>query len=132
MEMQSAPVKIREKDENGKSMEKEVGTATYPVYVSWQEVMDHIGEDQAIKLINAQSRTNELNRVRELARNGPGKKAMEREAMDWIGSNWKPEDWQKIAGVPGALQAAIERKAAELTAEKKASLVASGASEDES
>jgi hypothetical protein len=127
MEMVTSPVKVRQKNEEGKMTGVKVGDATYPVYTTVAEAVGHVGEDQVVILINTQSKTNELNRVRSLHTNGPGKAAMRSEALNWLSANWGPEDWQKVAGVPGALEAAINKKADEIARERR---TAAGLSED--
>ena len=50
-----------------------VGDAVFWEYDSLEEAAEHIGEEKALEMINAQTRTNEMNRVRALAKGGPSK-----------------------------------------------------------
>jgi hypothetical protein len=43
---------------------KEVGIARYPIYSSLKQAISEIGDNTCLKLVNAQVKTNELNRVR--------------------------------------------------------------------
>ncbi len=50
-----------------------VNEATFWVYDSLEEAAEHIGEEKALEMVNAQVKTNEMNRVRALAKGGPSK-----------------------------------------------------------
>ena len=52
---------------------KSVGDAVFWSYDSLEEAADHIGEEKALEMVNSQVRTNEMNRVRALAKGGPSK-----------------------------------------------------------
>lgn len=92
---------------------KVVGTATYAEYDSVSEAIDNVGEEKCLEFINAQVRTNAMNRKRGEVRNGPGKKALQAKALASI----TPEEWAQLAGNPDAIQTKIEAKMAELEAE---------------
>lgn len=94
---------------------KIVGTATYAVYDAVAEAVDGIGEEKTLELINAQVRTNEMNRVRGLARGGPSKKALEFKALERL----TPEDFARVAGKPDAIRQLIDQKIEEIRAELK-------------
>lgn len=96
MKYGTAPVKIRKKDESGKVIgSTEVGTANYEIFDSPGEAIAHLGEAKVLELINAQNRTNELNRVRGDNRpGGMSKTAMRNRAI----AEMSTEDWQTVAG----------------------------------
>jgi hypothetical protein len=104
---------------------KVVGTASYPIYDAVAEAVSHVGEEKVLELLNAQTRTNEMNRVRGLARGGPSKKALESKAIARI----TPGEWQQIAGDGVAITAKIEEKIALIKAEQAAAN--GGATEDD-
>lgn len=118
MNMGSHPVKMQVADENGKKVEKVVGTANFPVYDSVAEAVEHKGEEDILALINAQTRTNELNRVRGMAKSGPSKKALEAKAI----ASFTPEDWQSFAEDPSRFQAVLQQRVDELRERELASV----------
>ena len=91
---------------------KVVGTAQYVEYDSVAEAVEHVGEEKCLEMINAQTRTNAMNRKRGEVRNGPGKKALQAKALASI----TPEEWAQLAGNPDAIQAKIEARMDELEA----------------
>ncbi len=106
------PVKIRAKDENGKvTGSKEVGTAVFDIYDSVGEALDNLGEAKTLEMINAQNRTNELNKVRGVNRpGGMSKTALRNKALLAITG---PE-WASVAGDQVAMEALISTKMAEI------------------
>ncbi len=103
----SHPVKIREVGPDGKKASKIVGNAEFPIYDSVAEALDEIGESKTLELINAQVRTNELNRVRALHRpGGVSKTALRNKALTMI----TPSEWQSVAGDPSAIERLLEAK----------------------
>ena len=104
---------------------KVVGTATFPIFESAQEALDNLGEEKLLDKLNAQVRTDEMNRVRGIARSGPGKKALEQKAIARITA----DEWQTIAGDEAKIRAMVDKYIAQLEAEAKASIGA-GASEE--
>lgn len=96
---------------------QEVGIATFPIYESFQEVLDDLGEEKALELINAQVRTNEMNRVRSMNRPGaPTKTALKNKALASITA----EEWAEIAGDASKIDALIESKVKAMQAELQA------------
>lgn len=92
---------------------RQVGTATYPVFDSTSEAVQTLGEGKVLELVNAQVRTNEMNRVRGLARSGPSKQALRQQAIARIPA----DDWIAVAGNMEAIEARIEREVELLRAE---------------
>ena len=65
-----------------------VGTASYTIYDSLHEARDDIGEEKIILLVNSQSRTDAMNKVRALSRpGGISKKTLYNKAVAWLCSN---------------------------------------------
>lgn len=92
---------------------KVVGTATYPIFDALSEAVETLGEPKCIELINAQARTNEMNRVRSLARGGPSSTALRNKALTLITA----DEWQAIAGKPDEIEKLIASKVEQLKAE---------------
>lgn len=110
-------VKIREAGPDGKKIGKVVGVASYEIFDTVAEASAHLGEDKTLDLINAQHRTNELNRVRGVHRpGGISKTALRNEAMKVITG----EEWMTVAGNPAAMDALIEKKMEEIKTTKLA------------
>lgn len=110
------PVHIRDK-ETGKR--KQVATAYFNIYDTVSEAIGTLGEAETLKLINAGTQTNEMNRVRGIVRDGPGKKVLEKKAWDSLGA----EDFAQVAaqGADGAafLQKLIAERVAQFEKEAK-------------
>lgn len=104
MKMESSDVCKRDPETK---KDVKIATASYPEYESAGEALEAIGETKLLELVNAQVRTNELNRVRALHTNGPGKKAIEAK----VDASWTMEDFQKFAATndPAAAMAAEKR-----------------------
>lgn len=119
---ESQEVRIRD---NGVS--KVVGTATYPKYETVSEALSDIGEPKVLENLNAQVRTNEMNRVRALARNGPSSKTMQTEALKRISA----DEFAACAGDFEAIQKLIEAKIEIIRAEHKAALMGAGGQDDD-
>jgi len=126
MKSESYDVNVRKLDEaSGKKVTTKVGVATYPVYDSVSECVESIGEAKALDLLNSQTRTNELNRVRGLSRpGGISKTALRNKAMVAITG----DEWMSVAGNPQAMEALIEKKMEEIKAESESG--GDGAEED--
>lgn len=123
MKMEKSDVCKRDK-ESGK--EVKVAEASYPEYESAGEALEAVGEPKLLEYVNAQIRTNELNRVRALYTNGPGKKALEVKAD----ASFTAEDFMRFAQSGNPTQALADEKAARIAkfeAEAKAQLVGAGA-----
>lgn len=122
----SQVVKIRV---NGQS--QEVGTATYPIFDSVREAETELGEEKTLELINAQVRTNEMNRVRGLARGEPSKNLLRQRALAKISF----DEWQAVAGNLTAIEALLEQKIEEVREElrqqRQFASVSSGDGDDE-
>lgn len=124
------PVKMQVEDPaTGKKVTKEVGQATYPIFDLVDEAVDQLGAEKTLELINAQVRTNEMNRIRGLARGGPSKTLLKNKAIARI----TQEEWMEVAGDLAAIERLIERKMAEVRSELESEnpLVHAGASDDE-
>lgn len=121
MKRGSHPVKIRKKD-GDKVTSVEVGTAVFDIYDSTGEALDALGEAKVVELINAQVRTNELNKTR--GENRPGgltKTALRNKAINLL----TPADFAKIAAAssePGGSALAMENLISEKMAEVQANL----------
>lgn len=118
MKMGKSDVCKRDK-ESGKDVK--IAEASYPEYDSSGECLEALGEAKLVELVNAQVRTNELNRVRALYTNGPGKKALEKRAADSITA----EDFMNCAKTGNPTQAyadLVAQRYAQFEAEAKAQL----------
>ncbi len=109
MKLESQSVKSRDKN-SGETIE--IGMANFPVYDSVAEAIEKEGDEKCLEFINAQVRTNEMNRVRALARGGPSKGKLKNMAIAEIA----PETWQEIAGDIAAIDKAITEKMEEIAA----------------
>jgi len=112
---ESYPVNVRVVNpETGEKENKQVGTATYAVYDTVAEAVDALGEEKVRELVNAQVRTNELNRVRGLSRpGGISKTLLKNKALTRI----TQAEWQEVAGDEAAINALIENKMEQIKAE---------------
>ncbi len=109
---------------------KDIGEAIFRVYDSVDEAISEEGSEKCCDFINAQVRTNEMNRVRALARGGPSKNKLRVMAISEI----SPEEWQAIAGDVAAIEAKLQEKIKEIEARMDsapAEPVAVGAEDDE-
>ena len=106
----------------------EVGTATYPEFEAVAEAVDNLGEEKLLEKLNAQIRTDEMNRVRGLARSGPGKKALEGKAL----ASFTAEDWQRVAGDENAIRKLLDEKIDQLRAETLKTVGVAANEDDES
>ena len=125
----SQEVKMQVKNEQGETETRVVGTANYFIYETVSEAVDHLGEEKLLDTLNAQVRTNEMNRVRGEARGGPGKKALEDKAI----ASFTGEDWASVAGDKDKIRAMIDRRVAELRSQAEASVgspVGAGAADE--
>ena len=123
MKLESQSVKSRDKN-SGETVE--IGMANFPVYDSVAEGCEKEGDEKCLEFINAQVRTNEMNRVRALARGGPSKNKLKALAIAEIA----PEMWQEIAGDIAAIDKAITDKMEEI-AERMASAQPVAVEDDE-
>ena len=89
MKYESVPVKSRVNDET-----ITVGDANFAVYDSLEEAASTEGEQKCLEFVNAQVRTNEMNKVRALAKGGPSKTKLYRMAIIEISG----EQWAEAAG----------------------------------
>lgn len=110
MKTESQDVKMRDANR----VEQVVGVATFPIYEMMSEAMEREGETKLLEYVNSQVKTNELNRVRTLAKNGPGKKAMEAQAIKSI----TPEEWASF-GQGVNFQEFLQTRIAKLTEEAR-------------
>ena len=124
MKLESQSVKSRDKN-SGDTVE--IGQANFPVYDSVAEGVEHEGEEKCLEFVNAQVRTNEMNRVRALARGGPSKNKLKQLAIAEIA----PETWQEIAGDIAAIDKVISEKIEEISARMAASAPTAVAIEDD-
>ncbi len=92
------------------SQSKKVGEAFYPIFDTVQEAVDKYGEDEVVKLVNSQVRTNEMNAVRAQATSKPSKSRL----MTMAVSEITPEELQSVAGDPTAVNELIEAKMKEI------------------
>jgi len=106
-----------------------VGQATFPIYDSVDEAVGHVGSAKVLELINAQTRTNELNRVRGMNTGEPSKTALRSKALTLV----TPEEFIACAGKEGAIEALLDRKVEELRQAHRAAIAAnsSPATEDD-
>ena len=116
MKLESQSVKSRNK-ETGENVE--IGQANFPVYDSNEEAYEHEGAEKCLEYTNAQVRTNEMNRVRALARGGPSKAKLKNLAIAEIA----PETWQAIAGDIAAIDRTITEKMEEIAARMESATV---------
>ena len=114
MKTETAEVKSRRK--SGGETTEVVGVAEYKVYDSTAEAAGDIGEEKCLELINAQVRTNELNRVRSLAVGEPSSKALRNEAL----VRMTAQDWQDVAGDPDKIERRLNEKIEEIRQERLA------------
>ena len=107
MKFETHPVKVRKKVDGKVVGSVEVGTANYKVYDSVGEAIDDLGEAQTLSLLNAQCRTNELNRVRgENRPGGMSKTALRNKAI----AEMTPADWAEVAGDAAKIEAKLAEK----------------------
>lgn len=86
---------------------KTVGTASYSVYEAISEAVDDLGEEKCLELLNAQVRTNEMNRVRGLNRPGaPTKTMLRNKALATLTA----ADFATVAGDLAKIEALIESR----------------------
>lgn len=124
MQTKTQEVKMQVETAGGKKESKVVGTAQYFEYETASEAIEHLGEEKLLEALNAQIRTNEMNRVRGLARGGPSKKALQSKAL----ASLTLEDFASVAGNKEAIDALIAQRMDEIEAEEKAKVgVAVGA-----
>lgn len=110
---------------NGKSTK--VADASYPEYETISEAVDTLGEDKALELINAQVRTNEMNRTRALYRPGePSKTLLRSKALGRISG----EEFMSCAGDVEKIEALIKDKMAEVELELKTQRASSAGADD--
>jgi len=87
-----------------------VGTATYTIYDNLQEAQSDIGEEKIVQLVNSQSRTDAMNKVRALTRpGGISKKVLYAKAVAWLCNN----DLDALVGCNGdatKIQELVESK----------------------
>lgn len=126
MIMGSHPVKSRINNET-----RVVGQASFPIYDSVEEAIGHVGAPKVLELVNAQTRTNELNRVRGMATGEPSKSALRAQAL----SSLSIEEFTSCAGKPGAIETLLDQKVEALRQQHReavaAAAAASPASEDD-
>lgn len=122
MQTGSKEVKMRIQNET-----RVVGTATYPIYDAVSEALGEEGEAKILEYINAQVRTNEMNRIRGMARGGPTKTVLRNKALASITA----DEWQQIAGDERAIEALIESKIEALRAEALAAVGVPADEDDE-
>lgn len=122
MKSDTADVKMRIDGEN-----QVVAQATFPQYDSLDEAKDNEGEARCLEYINAQVRTNEMNRVRALKRGGPSKSRLRQLAISEIDA----ATWQQIAGDESLIEQAIQRKMVELEERMKSQVIAGATEEDD-
>lgn len=91
---------------------RSVGDAVFAVYDSSDEAIAQEGAERCLDYINAQVRTNEMNRIRALARGGPSKNKLRNMAISEITS----EEWSQIAGDQAAIEAMLQTKCREIEA----------------
>lgn len=108
MRVEQAPVSIKVPGPDGKRVHKEVAKVPYKIYDVLSEAIDDLGEDATLSLINAQVKTNEMNRVRPLYREGGiTKTAIKNKALKLL----SPDFWVSLASIePDGRQAAIDRE----------------------
>ncbi len=109
-----------------------VGTATVQFAETMEEAVEiHGGAEEALKLLNSQYLTNEMNRIRGEARGGPGKKVIESRALALI----TDDEWANVAGDPDAIQSLLEQKRTEvketIESERNAQLAAANTGSDD-
>ena len=89
-----------------------IGDAHFPVYDSLEEAGAEEGEEKCLDMINAQVRTNEMNRIRALAKGGPSKNRLRNIAIQEITG----DEWQEIACDDAKIQAKVAEKVREIEA----------------
>ncbi len=89
-----------------------IGEAVFAVYDSTDEAVAQEGAERCLDYINAQVRTNEMNRIRALARGGPSKNKLKNMAISEITG----EEWAEIAGDPAKIEACLQQKCREIEA----------------
>jgi len=91
------------------SESKVVGKATYPIYETWEEAEKALG-DAGLAKLNAQVRTDEMNKVRSEFNKPQSKSALRSKALGSI----TVEEFTSCQGDEAKLNALIERKMAEI------------------
>ena len=107
-----------------KSKSQVVGQAEYPQFDTIEEAMNAetygLGEAKCLELINAQVRTNEMNKVRGFATGGPSKTVLRQQATSEIIAEIVAGEHQEAVGNEMALSSLIEARMAQLEAARKA------------
>jgi len=103
-----------------KSDQKELGDATYPVYETVDEAVNHpefgLGEPALLDLLNAQVKTNAMNQLRTAKTKGPTKTMLRAEATSEIVEEIGAGQHGDAIGNRMVLEALIERRMAEIEA----------------
>lgn len=108
------------------SKTKVVGQATYKVYDSVAEAIGDMGEAPALALLNTQSRTTTMNRIRASAAGSLSKKALYAKAV----ASLTKEDMAQIAGDEEAVTTFLDQRMAEIKEEAEASAPVAEATEE--
>ena len=83
--MQQGTQEVKSKIEGNQMV---VGTASYTIYDNLQEAQSDIGEEKIVQLVNSQSRTDAMNKVRALSRpGGISKRTLYNKAVAWLCNN---------------------------------------------
>lgn len=114
MRTETAAVNVREKDENGKNVTKQIGQATFPVYESISEALEEHSEEAILTFINDQVRTIEMSRIRNLHRNGESKQALTLRALNVLITSGEIGNY---AGDQAGLAKRLDEMVAEFRAE---------------
>ena len=109
----------------GGEEEKVVGMADYPIYETGQEAIDGLGEAKLLKLVNAQIRTDAMNKVRAAYNQKPTKTALRNKAMAAI----TVEEFTGVAGDPAKLETLIQKKMADIEKAEEGATTNGGAGE---
>jgi hypothetical protein len=113
-----------------RSKSQVVGEARFNIYDSVAEAVGAIGEEPVLSLVNAQVKTNEMNRIRSEKTGKVSKSQLKNLAMAEI----TVDEFQAVVGDTTALDALLERKMAEVEARleaARAANIAAAANEDE-
>lgn len=127
---QESPVCIRVVNPaTGKKESKQVDTAKFFKYDSIAEAIEHQGEAKCLELINVQTKTNELNRLRSIHRpGGIGKTAIRKKATELLTN----DDWMRLVALdPSSRLAEMEKLIDNKMAEAEELLKAASGGDDE-
>lgn len=105
-----------------------VGVAEFEIYETVAEAVDHLGEEELLSLLNAQVKTNAMNKTRQAATVGPSKKALRAQATAEIINDITvaraedPNAYADVLGDPAAMERLTTERMGEIEQRMKAQI----------